>query len=253
MPEPWGGTRTGPITEPDVTVDAFCTSGDSRALCSLQILTLRRLLLWLSWLRWPTMPAAIRGEGLSMNERRASRVRSRPDRTGEYLRLQYEQLLEEIRATKASVAEREKLAALLRQAINEEDYEEVADRITSETPFKGLGNKFRDVSRRHPPSWGAWLSGLLIPPLMQFGSFFGAVAPTLPPPEPVTVAQPLYAPDNPSDLPDPKVLREILGQLSPKEVHRLSPQALAIRTQRVSTEIMEQLARKLPGIRRRAK
>jgi hypothetical protein len=192
------------------------------------------------------------GEEL-MNDRRASGVPSRPDRTGEYLRLQYEQILEEIQATKASVAEREKLAELLRQAINEEDYEQAADRITSETPFKGVADKFRDVGRRHPPSWGAWLSGMLIPPLVQFGSFFGAAPPTLPPPEPVVVAQPLYAPVNPPDLPDPKVLREILGQLSPKEVHRLSPQALAMRTQRVSTEIMEQLARKLPGIRRRAK
>jgi hypothetical protein len=189
-----------------------------------------------------------------MNYRRASRGPSRPDRTGEYLRLQYEQLLEEIRATKASVAEREKLAELLRQAINDEDYEQAADRITSETPFKGVADKLRDVGRRHPPSWGAWLSGLLIPPLLQFGSLFGATPPTLPPPEPVSVVQPLYVQENATaDLPDPKLLREILKELSPKEVRRLSPQALAMRTQQASAEIMQQLARRLPGIRRRAK
>jgi hypothetical protein len=149
--------------------------------------------------------------------------------------------------TPSDTSDRATLAELLYQIAEGQDVQHAADRIEKDTPFVRFGRTIRRVDREHPPSWAAWLAGLLIPIVVPISGLFGLNTPPSPPPRPTPIVRestdpPLFPPPDP-DLalppPDLELVRTIVGQLSPQALEGLSPQERIERAQQVFIEINE--------------
>jgi hypothetical protein len=157
-----------------------------------------------------------------------------PDRVDMYRN----EIVRNARNTPADTSDQARLAELLYQIAEGQDVQHAADRIEKDTPFVRFGRAIRRVDREHPPSWAAWLAGLLIPMVMPISGILGLNTPSSPPPRPTPVVRestdpPLLPP------PDPDLVRTIVGQLSPQALEGLSPQQRIERAQQVFIEINE--------------
>jgi hypothetical protein len=144
--------------------------------------------------------------------------------------------------TPADASDQARLAELLHQIVEGQDVQQAADRIEKDTPFVRFGRAIRRVDREHPPSWTAWLAGLLIPIVMPISGLFGLNATPSPPPQPTPVVMPVRESTDPPPVlppPDPDLVRTIVGQLSPRALEGLSPQQRIERAQQVFIEINE--------------
>jgi hypothetical protein len=120
----------------------------------------------------------------------------------------------------------ERVDELLSQALSEQSTKAAAESIKEGRRFRGALRKAHIWVHEHPPGWGAWVAGLLIPIVAPLGSLLGQSAPPPRPVQPPAVIQESGEPPNsnprfPNQItgtePDPEGLLIFVQSLSCQE------------------------------------